>query len=181
METADDFFSYIQQTIEDLETEKLPIQIFTDDLPEELAEHPYHELNDFILNFFAECINQQPNGSGNPLLAKAIAYFESKGIRGTDIDKLVLPESEFYGWNHSILFLSLGKNNEQSGMLKEFGCTLNYDRTHGIEIPDALLRQLHGASLQLKIDHYNRIFPDKIGGKSLRKSRRKSRKRTRRR
>jgi len=169
-ETAADFFSYIQQTIEDLERDGLPIQIFTDDLPEELAEHPYHELNDFILNFFAECINQLPNGSGNPLLEEAIAYFESKGIRGTDIDKLVLPESEYYGWNHSILFLSLGKNNRQSEMLKNFGCTLNYDRTHATT-------QLQRTLVQMKIDHYNRIFPDKIGGKSRRKSRKRTRKR----
>jgi hypothetical protein len=171
-ETAADFFSYVQQTIEDLERDGLPVQIFTDDLPEELAEYPYHELNDYILNFFAECINQLPNGSGNPLLEEAIAFFESKGIRGTDIDKLVLPEDNNYGWDHSILFLSLGKNNNQSEMLKNFGCTLNYDRTHSTT-------ELQRTVLQMKINHYNRLFPDKLGGKRRRnKTRKRSRKRT---
>ena len=162
-ETASDFFRYIQEIIQELENDGLPIQI------NEL-EQPglYGELNDYILNFFAECINQQPYGSSNSLLEEAIAFFESKGIRGTDIDKLVLPENEYYGWNHSILFLSLGRNNRQSEILKNFGCSLAYDQTH-------ITSQLNRASLQLKIDHHNRIFPDKIGGKRRKYTRRKSR------
>ena len=152
-ETANDFFRYIQEIIQQLEDDGLPVQI------NEESEQPlYDELNDYILNFFAECINQKPYGSSNSLLEEAIAFFESKGIRGTDIDKLVLPENQYYNWNHSILFLSLGRNNRQSEILKNFGCSLAYDQMH-------ITSQLNRASLQLKIDHYNRIFPDKIGGK----------------
>ena len=161
METANDFFRYIQEIIQQLEDDELPVQII-----EESEQPLYGELNDYILNFFAECINQKPYGSSNSLLEEAIAFFESKGIRGTDIDKLVLPENQYYNWNHSILFLSLGRNNRQSEILKNFGCSLAYDQTH-------ITSQLNRASLQLKIDHYNRIFPDKIGGKRRKYTRRK--------
>jgi hypothetical protein len=172
-ETANDYFRYIQEIVQEMETSRLPIGIFTDDIPEELQEHSemYDELNDNVINFFAECIKQQPYGSSNPLLAEAIVFFTSKGINGQMVDKLVLPEEpRGYTWPHSILFLSLGANNEQSRLLKDFGCSLQYDRTH-------ITTPLHRASVQLKIDHYNRIFLDKIGGK--RKKTRTKQKKTR--
>jgi len=154
METATDFFRYIQEIVQEMETSGLPIDIFTD-IPEELQEHSamYDELNSYIVNFFVECINQQPYGSSNPLLIEATAFFTSKGINGQMIDRLVLLEEvQGYTWKHSILFLSLGANNEQSRILKDFGCSLQYDITH-------IIHRLHRASVQLKIDHYNRIFP----------------------
>ena len=162
--TATEYFGWLQETIHHMEEEGLPIQIFTDDLPEELQEQSelYDELNDHISNFFNECITQLPYGSTNPLLREAIAFFESKGIRGTDVDKIVLPENNIYGWDHSILFLSLGANNKQSEILKNFGCSLTYDQNH-------ITSGLHRTSVNLKIGHYNRIFPTEkiplVGGK----------------
>ena len=170
------FFRYIQEIITELEESGLPILI--GDIPEELKhEELYDELNASIANFFAECIKQQPYGSTNPLLREAITFFESKGIRGQNIDKIILPEDEHYGWAHSILFFSLGANKEQSTILKNFGCSLEFDRAYitkltleGERVP------LHKATVQLKIDHYNRIFPqDQIP--SLAGGKRKSRKR----
>jgi hypothetical protein len=172
-ESATDFFRYIREIIEQLESSELPVQIFTDnDRPENLQEYTelYDELNSYINNFFYECITQQPYGSTNTLLSEAIAFFQSKGINGQMIDKLVLPEDQYYGWEHSILYLSLGKNNTQSEILKNFGCSLDYDRGH-------ITNQRRGASLKLKIDHYNRIFPDeKISGGKRKSKRRKLKK-----
>ena len=172
-----DLFGQLQEIIDELEHEhSLPVEIFKD-IPEELQEYTelYHELDDVIANFFVACIKQQPYGSTNNLLRECIAFLRSKGITGKMVDQLISPaDVEYYNWDHSFLFLSLGANNEQSAILKDFGCSLDYDlaQARGVE-PNPYQR----VSLQLKIDHYNRIFPERItlGGKR-RSTKRRSKK-----
>jgi hypothetical protein len=65
---------------------------------------------------------------------------------------------------HSLLFLSLGANEEQSTLLKNFGCSLKFD----IELVNSFPKQqlsdeqyMHKVMLHgLKIPYYNRIFSD---------------------
>jgi hypothetical protein len=174
MEDVTDLFGQIQEILEEIENEELPVEIFKD-IPEEYAEL-YHELNDAIANFFVECIKHQPYGSTNELLTACIEFLHSKGITGKMVDQLFSPaDVDSYNWDHSFLFLSLGKNDQQSAILKEFGCSLDYDLAQARSgEPNPYQR----ASLQLKIDHYNRIFPERItlGGKRRSTKRRRSKK-----
>jgi hypothetical protein len=87
-----------------------------------------------------------------------------------------------YELRHSLLFLSLGANNEQSILLKNFGCSLKFD----IDLVNSFskpLKQMHKVTLNtVIIPHYNHLFPDEklptvSGGTKRRKlKRRKSRK-----
>jgi hypothetical protein len=114
MDNITELFEQIQEIVEELDHEELPIEIFKD-IPEELQEYTelYHELDDAIANFFVECIKQQPYGSTNDLLRECIAFLRSKGITGQMVDQLFSPaDVESYNWDHSFLFLSLGSKRK---------------------------------------------------------------------
>jgi hypothetical protein len=170
MESPTDFFEQIQEIVEELETDGLPVVIKEEEI--------YDELNDAIANFFVACIKEQPYGSTNDLLLECIAFLRSKEITGKMVDQLISPaDVESYNWNHSFLFLSLGANNEQSAILKDFGCSLDYDLAQA-RGPNPNPDQV--ATLRyVKLLHYNRIFPDEkitLGGKRRYTKRRRSKK-----
>jgi len=150
----------------------------------------YNEVDGDIHDFLIACILQEPYGSTNKLLNEALELFKSKGITAEDIDKYPVPPhasekySHQYDIRHSLLFLSLGGNNEQSTLLKNFGCSLDFDIKLMKYFPKPLneSQEMHKVILNtVIIPHYNHLFPNEklktVGGRSKRrKLKRKSRK-----
>ena len=150
------------------------------------------KLENDIHKFLIRCILEEPYRISNKLLSEALELFKSKGITGEQIDSSpVLPSesqknSNQYYFRHSLLFVSLGQDNEQSTLLKNFGCSLNYDIQfiQNLQPPLTPAQEDHKTTLNtVKILHYNRTFseeplPTVSGGKSKRRKlkRRKSRK-----